>query len=240
MTIKKIKIINWDELTSRYGEDYVCVENHYKLYINNKFIGNITASPNNLKELGVGHVISEGYLKPESIKDIHIDNNKITVITDELGIKLINNAKSGNNIKIPLKTIFKIMKYMSNIRGIWNITGGTHWACLFDLNGNEIITIEDIGRHNAVDKVIGYGILNNINLDDKILVSSGRQPYGMVKKVINAKIPAIISKSPSTDKGIELAKDNDIILIGFARKNRFVVYNGFERIIDKDKINKNE
>jgi FdhD protein len=232
MAIKKVITFNWNENTSKINEDFVCIEKNYELYINNKFISNLIASPNNLKELGVGYVISEGYLESEDIKDVHITDTKITVIAEKsnkMNLKEKNN--DINNINIPLKTIFKIMDYMSNITGIWKITGGTHWACLFDLKGNEIITIEDIGRHNAVDKVIGYGILNNINLKDKILVSSGRLPYMMVKKVVNAKIPVIISKSPSTDKGIELAKNNNITLIGFARKNRFTVYNGFERIV---------
>ena len=235
MAIKKVITFNWNENTSKINEDFVCIEKNYELYINNKFISNLIASPNNLKELGVGYVISEGYLESEDIKDVHITDTKIVVIAEKsnkMNLKEKNN--DINNINLPLKTIFKIMEYMSNITGIWKITGGTHWACLFDLKGNEIITIEDIGRHNAADKVIGYGVLNNINLDDKILVSSGRQPYAMVKKAVNAKIPAIISKSPSTDKGVELAKNNNIILIGFARKNRFVVYNGFERIIDEE------
>ena len=232
MAIKKVITFNWNENTSKINEDFVCIEKNYELYINNKFISNLIASPNNLKELGVGYVISEGYLESEDIKDVHIMDAKITVIAEKsnkMNLKEKNN--DINNINLPLKTIFKIMEYMSNITGIWKITGGTHWACLFDLDGNEIITIEDIGRHNAVDKVIGYGILNNINLKDKILVSSGRLPYMMVKKVVNAKIPIIISKSPSTDKGVELAKNNNITLIGFARKNRFTVYNGFERIV---------
>ena len=234
MAIKKVITFNWNENTSKIAEDFVCIEENYELYINNKFISNLTASPNNLKELGVGYVISEGYLKPDDIGNVHITDTKITVIAEKsnkMNLKEKNN--DINNINLPLKTIFKIMEYMSNITGIWKITGGTHWACLFDLDGNEIITIEDIGRHNAVDKVIGYGILNNINLKDKILVSSGRLPYMMVKKVVNAKIPIIISKSPSTDKGVELAKNNNITLIGFARKNRFTVYNGFERIVEE-------
>ena len=232
MAIKKVITFNWNENTSKINEDFVCIEKNYELYINNKFISNLIASPNNLKELGVGYVISEGYLESEDIKDVHITDTKITVIAEKSNkMNLEEKNNDINNINIPLKTIFKIMDYMSNITGTWKITGGTHWACLFDLKGNEIITIEDIGRHNAVDKVIGYGILNNINLKDKILVSSGRLPYMMVKKVVNAKIPVIISKSPSTDKGIELAKNNNITLIGFARKNRFTVYNGFERIV---------
>jgi FdhD protein len=233
MAIKKVITFNWNENTSKINEDFVCIEENYELYINNKFISNLTASPDNLKELGVGYVISEGYLKPDDIGDVHIRDTKIIVIAEKSNKMNLKENNDINNINLPLKTIFKIMEYMSNITGIWKITGGTHWACLFDLDGNEIITIEDIGRHNAVDKVIGYGILNNINLKDKILVSSGRLPYMMVKKVVNAKIPIIISKSPSTDKGVELAKNNNITLIGFARKNRFTVYNGFERIVDE-------
>ncbi len=229
MVIKKVITNYWTNNTSNINEDVVCVEEEYKLYIGDDYITNLTASPNNLKELGVGYVISEGYLKPENIVDAQINNDKITIIAKKSNK---TNLKKEDNLKLSLKTVLKIIQYMATIEGIWKITGGTHWACLFDLKGNEITTIEDIGRHNAVDKVIGYGILNNIDLKDKILVSSGRMPYSMVKKAVNANISMILSKSPSTDKGIQLAKNNNIILIGFARKNRFTVYSGFERIVD--------
>ena len=84
MAIKKVITFNWNENTSKIAEDFVCIEENYELYINNKFISNLTASPNNLKELGVGYVISEGYLESEDIKDVHIMDAKITVIAEKI------------------------------------------------------------------------------------------------------------------------------------------------------------
>ncbi|MBW9222071.1 formate dehydrogenase accessory sulfurtransferase FdhD [Methanothermococcus sp. SCGC AD-155-C09] len=234
--IKKISVLVWKG-TPEIKEDYICIEREYNIYINNKRISKITASPENLKELGVGHAIAEGYLKGIEVKDVHIKDNNIVVNAYNSNSTNNNMATYKSNkinktpIKLPLSTILKIMGDMPRDKKIWELTGGTHWACLYDLNGNKIVSIEDIGRHSAVDKVIGYGILRGMDLRDKILVSSGRQPYMMVNKAINAKIPVIISKSPSMDRGIELARKNNLILIGFARGSRFTVYSGHERIL---------
>ncbi|HIP16969.1 MAG TPA: formate dehydrogenase accessory sulfurtransferase FdhD [Methanothermococcus okinawensis] len=234
--IKKLSVLVWKG-TPEIKEDYICIERDYNIYINNKKISKITASPENLKELGVGHTIAEGYLKGVDVKDVHIEDNNIVVNTHTSNSA---NNETGNcerylinkvPIKLPLSTILNIMEDMLRDKKIWELTGGTHWACLYDLNGNKIVSIEDIGRHSAVDKVIGYGILRGINLRDKILVSSGRQPYMMVNKAMNANIPVIISKSPSMDRGVELARKNNLILIGFARRGRFTVYSGHERIL---------
>ncbi len=239
--IKNIVVLKWNNDSKNFlvEKDTVCVEENYELYIDDKYITRISASPSNLKELGVGYAVSEGYLQPETIKKVILEDDNIIVI--KKNIKCAMNSLQKNDLEyssanttnksyktytLYLETISKIMNYMSEIKGIWEITGGTHWACLFDFKGDEIITIEDIGRHNAVDKVIGHSILNNISLANKILVSSGRTSYNMVKKVVTSNIPVLLSKSPSTDKGINLARKNNIVLIGFARKNRFTVYSG--------------
>ncbi|MEO2116886.1 MAG: formate dehydrogenase accessory sulfurtransferase FdhD, partial [Methanocaldococcus sp.] len=120
-------------------------------------------------------------------------------------------------------TLRKIISYEIKAK-YWEITGSFHWASLFDLKGNKIIFVEDIGRHNAVDKVIGYAILNNYNLNELILRYSGRIHYEIVKKAVNSGLNVIISKSPPTDKAINLAEENNILLIGFARNGRFNIY----------------
>ncbi|MBW9220868.1 formate dehydrogenase accessory sulfurtransferase FdhD [Methanothermococcus sp. SCGC AD-155-M21] len=234
--IKKLSVVVWKG-TPEIKEDYICIERDYNIFINNKRISKIIASPENLKELGVGHAVAEGYLNGVEVKDTHIEDNNIVVntYTSNSMNNETNSCKSYNinktPVKLPLSTILNIMKDMPRDKKIWELTGCTHWACIYNLKGDKIVSIEDIGRHSAVDKVIGYGILRGIDLRDKILISSGRQPYMMVNKAINANIPVIISKSPSMDRGVELARKNNLILIGFARESRFTVYSSHERIL---------
>ena len=224
--ITKVNACKWEgQLT--LIEDYVCVEEVYELYINNKFIDELVASPNQIKELGVGHAVCGGYISKNSIVNVHLDENKIYVESEEIK----DSNEKLNQIKINIDTILKIIKTMPTLSKIWALTGGVHWAALFNTSGEVLAFSEDTIEDNAVDKVVGYAILNNINLGNCILASSGRQPYAMVKKLVNANIPIVITKSPPTDKGIKLARENNITLIGFARKNRFTIYSGNDRIV---------
>jgi FdhD protein len=118
----------------------------------------------------------------------------------------------------------------SIISEIWERTGGAHCSVLFS-DGRLIARSEDIGRHNTVDKVVGYAILNNIDLSTCVLGCSGRQPAVMVSKAANAGIPIVISRSAPTDKGIRTADLAGVTLICFARGNRFTVYTHPDRII---------
>uniref|UniRef100_A9AA80 Protein FdhD n=1 Tax=Methanococcus maripaludis (strain C6 / ATCC BAA-1332) TaxID=444158 RepID=A9AA80_METM6 len=225
--VTKVKTYSWSaEKGLLEKEDTIVTEDFYELYLDGKLIETMVVSPEDIEELGIGYTISEGYIAPDNFLGIRVENKKIYVESKELEKEY---AKKGA-LNLNLSTIKKIMKTMPTLSDTWKITGGVHWAALFDFSGEKIIYFEDIGRHNAVDKVVGYAVLNNIDLNNVILASSGRQPTAMVKKVVNSKIPVIITKSPSTDKGVILAKENDILLIGFARIDRFTVYNGVENI----------
>jgi len=228
--IKKVDVLIWQgDLEVR--EDYLCVERDYNIYLNNKKIGEgISASPNYLRELGVGYAVSQGYLKGWEVRDVSVEDNRILV--DGERDKGDNNS-NREEIKLSLSTILKVMEDMFKDKKVWELTGATHWASLYNLEGERILSIEDIGRHNAVDKVIGYSVLRDIDLKDKILVSSGRQSYMMISKGVNANIPVVISKSPPMDRGVELARRSNLILIGFARGDRFTVYSGCDRILFK-------
>jgi len=230
--IKKLDVLIWrgnPEIT----EDYVCIERDYDIYIKDKKIAEeISASPEYLRELGVGYTVSQGYLKKKDVKDAYVEDNKIVV--DGQVDKENSNNRVVKEIMLSLTTILKVIKDMLRDKKVWELTGGTHWASIYTLDGKKIFSIEDIGRHNAVDKVIGYCVLREIDLEDKILVSSGRQPYMMVNKGVNAGIPVIISKSPPMNRGVELARRSNLILIGFARGDRFTVYSGYDRIVFKE------
>ena len=113
---------------------------------------------------------------------------------------------------------------------LYRETGGCHGAAIFDIEGNLLCAKEDIGRHNAIDKVIGEMILNNHSFKNVFLISTGRLTSDSVLKAIRAKIPIIASISAPIESGIKLAFAYGITLIGFARGKRMNIYTHPERI----------
>ena len=202
--------------------DDVCIEESFRLYLNNEFIGELVATPSQLEELGAGHIICEGLAS--SVSGVQVSGDEIRVRAETLDEK----CTTKSSVTIEKEHIREVMD--SVISEIWERTGGAHCSVLFS-DGRLIARSEDIGRHNTVDKVVGYAILKNIDLSTCVLGCSGRQPAMMVSKVANAGIPIVISRSAPTDKGIRTADLAGVTLICFARENRFTVYAHPDRII---------
>ncbi len=222
MSIRKSSAIrvNHDCVTETI--DNVCIEESFQIYLNNEFIGELIASPSQLEELGAGHVICEGLAS--GVSGVQVSGDEIRVHAEAPDGK----CTTGYSVTIEKEHISEVM---DSIRSeIWERTGGTHCSVLFS-DGRLIARSEDIGRHNTVDKVVGYAILKNIDLSTCVLGCSGRQPAAMVSKAANAGIPIVISRSAPTDKGIRTADLAGVTLIGFARGNRFTVYTHPDRII---------
>jgi FdhD protein len=108
--------------------------------------------------------------------------------------------------------------------------GGTHSAAIFDAHGHTIPTAEDIGRHNAVDKAVGYCLLRKIPLGDKVLVTSGRASYEMATKAIRVGLPLIATLSAPTSLAVQVAQSRGLTLIGYLRGSRMNVYTPPERL----------
>lgn len=131
---------------------------------------------------------------------------------------------------ITSEIIFSSMKEMQKNTQLFRETGGCHGAAIFDLKGSLITAKEDIGRHNAIDKVIGELILKKVSLTDKILTSTGRLTGDSVLKAVRAQIPIVSSLSAAVESGIRLADSYGITLIGFARGKKMNIYTHPERI----------
>lgn len=109
-------------------------------------------------------------------------------------------------------------------------TGGIHSAALADEKGIFVFR-EDIGRHNAIDKVIGYMLLNHRSFDDTVIISSGRISSEVLLKVQKCRIPIIISRSAPTNQAVRLAREMHITLIGFARGDKMNIYSQEQRVM---------
>ena len=126
--------------------------------------------------------------------------------------------------------IFSAMIKMQKETPLFRETGGCHGAAIFDLEGNLVAASEDIGRHNAIDKVIGALLLKKEPFNNKILTSTGRLTGDSVLKAVRAQIPIVASLSAAIESGIRLASSYGITLIGFARGKRMNIYANPKRI----------
>jgi FdhD protein len=135
-----------------------------------------------------------------------------------------------HGLRVETTILLSLSRAMRAQQAVHRTVGGTHAAVLFDTTGRAIAAAEDIGRHNAIDKAVGYCLLRGISPQDKVLLTSGRASYEMATKAVRVGIPIIASVSAPTSLAVQLAEDRGLTLIGYLRGGRMSVYTHPERI----------
>ncbi len=139
-------------------------------------------------------------------------------------------CKLTDESKIDINTTSKMFKEMSKHQKTFQSSGGSHATGAFTLGGELICVREDIGRHNAVDKVIGYLVNKNQLSEAKCLTVSGRISYEIVSKAFAAKIPILAAVSAPSSLAVDFAKELGITLFGFCRESKATCYSHTERV----------
>jgi FdhD protein len=152
-----------------------------------------------------------------------------TTMLDDLSERNIPAIPAGPIVDSSLIT--SLPNKLRQSQDLFESTGGLHAAALFDLDGKLLAVREDVGRHNALDKLIGWGLLNDgLPFHNKALMVSGRASYELLQKSFVAGVPIFCAVSAPSSLAVDVAERFGITLIGFLRGNRFNVYTGVERI----------
>ncbi len=253
--MEKFKITKIKGDKKEIVEDLVVEEVPFTLNIGDKELVILLCTPVDLEDLATGFLFTSGLInKIQDIKKIVINQEQWVAYIDLVGVDtelvfkrlytsgcgrgtlfysaadIINRVKITSDLTIEVAKINVLMADFQKKSEIYLKTGGVHSAALADGSGI-LIFREDIGRHNAIDKVIGRRLKEGGDFKNNIMITSGRISSEVLLKTQKCSIPIVISKSAPTNQAIKLAIDMRITLVGFARGNRMNIYNAEERVV---------
>jgi FdhD protein len=245
---RKLPCIRVDGENATAGLHEVIEEIPMALFVNGRHAMTAMMSPLMLEEFVTGYLYTEQIIKSiDEIESIRIEKNRLSVITKNL-FKVLGPKKTilsgcGGSISyIDTEKLPKVRSdYTITTSTIWNsvkavlnsdlhmTTGGIHIVALLD-NEKVLSVSEDIGRHNALDRVIGFALRNRIDPAKTWVIVSGRISSEMVRKCLIAGIPIIVSRGATTTLAVETAEKTGLTVVGFARSSKMVVYTHAGRI----------
>ncbi|MGB2842573.1 MAG: formate dehydrogenase accessory sulfurtransferase FdhD [Halobacteriota archaeon] len=238
--------LNGERITE--SKDKVVIEEPLSIFVNGRHFVTTLISPQMKKEFVIGHLFSEGIIRDvEELESLQIEESIANVLLSSplkvlAARKLIVSGCGGgasfldesklpkvsSDLKIDAVEVFEAVKSISG-SDLHRITGGVHVVGLFNRRGRICIS-EDIGRHNALDKVIGYGLTENIDFEWTFVACTGRISSEMALKCSAANIPVVASRGATTSLAIEIAGKTGLCIIGFVRGERMNVYTNRGRI----------
>ncbi|MFX1578457.1 MAG: formate dehydrogenase accessory sulfurtransferase FdhD [Promethearchaeota archaeon] len=204
--------------------EIVAVEAQMQLIVDGQHVTDFLYSPGWDEQLVVGYLMSSGLISNiGSIEKIEIENEygKVTISNEkDRPVRLLNLG-----ITVSHRQLIEIRDTLLGNQQKHRASRGFHGAIIWELSTRRYFVCEDIGRHNAVDKVIGYALQKNYNLAQCMILVSGRLVSNIVSKGRNAGIPLMASMTVATDRGIEQASDSKMTLVGSLSEEGFWLYN---------------
>jgi len=257
-----VTVVKLSDAISQHLTDTVVREFPLTIVLNDKELVTLLCSPQHLDYLAIGFLASEGLLNSkEDIKRLVVDEPASVVEVEALSLakqagdvsRRIITSGCGRGVRLystgglppPVNSetrlsateIFALMREFQQRCTLFQATGGTHAAALCS-NSEILVFHEDIGRHNALDKVLGQCLLDGIATEDRLLLTSGRVSSEVVLKAARRNIPLLVSKSAPTDLAVKLAQDLSITLLGFVRGTRMNIYANGWRITNDERQGK--
>jgi len=148
-----------------------------------------------------------------------------------LALRTVCPPRAPNSFRMDAQSLYRVPERLRAFQGVFDRTGGLHGAGLFDATGNLLALREDVGRHNAVDKLIGAEFLaDRTPLRDRLLLLSGRASFELLQKALMGGFPMVASVGAPSSLAVQVAKEFDITLVGFLREDHFNIYHGTENV----------
>ena len=250
------KVNGKDHLGNPYSQNVV-MERPLTIFLNKQEVVTSMTVGDHPEWMAVGFLVNQGMLsKNDKVTSIDLDweTEAIVVRTDKetnyedkmrkkirtsgcaVGTMFSDVMDSFDSVKLNNKALFHtswlhpLLKEINTQPSLYLEAGAIH-SCVLCKDNNPLIYIEDVGRHNALDKIAGWLWFNKIDTKDLLLYTTGRLTSEMVIKTVQMHIPILISRSGFTAAGVELAKRSNLTLIGRAKGKRFIALSGLERII---------
>jgi FdhD protein len=241
----------------RAVETAVVTERPLTLFLNAREIVTMMTIGDRPDLLAVGYLLNQNMLKgddeitaveyEEDISTVVVRTRRQTNFEDKLKKKIQTSGCAQGTVfgdlmeefdkvalspsaKVKTSWLYQLTKKINTAPSLYLKAGAIH-GCVLAREDKPLLYMEDVGRHNAVDKIAGYMFLNGIAPEDKIFYTTGRLTSEMVIKTVKMRIPVLVSRSGFTAWGVELAKKAGLTLIGRARGKRFVALAGLERIV---------
>lgn len=227
--------------------DLVAREIAVTIMVNKEELVCLPCSPGKINYLAVGFLLSSGILKhiddilsmetrknffqiemknfqKSCLEKIHF--SKISEFREQMKImdKSVALSSIQRTFAIDPDLIYTLLAKMEEKSAFFRLSGGVHSCGLADSRGKIHFFCEDISRYNTIDRIFGEAFLKNIDTRDKIILTSCRISYGIMKRMIIGNVPVVISRSAVTDRAIQLAQQRGITLVGFARNRKMNIY----------------
>lgn len=253
MSQKSIRYEQYEHQQWKSVDTGTIVESPVSLTVNGEVWLTFMCTPVDLEALAVGFLFNEGILqRMDEVADVRVceHGDNVDVWLDHAveqptswkrtsgctgGVTAVdllarpNVSLGANDLRIPPATIGRLIEMLLEVQFLYRETGGVHTSALSD--GEKILlSAEDIGRHNTLDKIAGLCLMKDVRSEPRILITTGRISSEMLQKAARLNAPILISRTSPSSLSIEMAERYGITLIGYAKKHRFNVYSNMHRL----------